>query len=143
MKKVVIISKDGNSFELDNDIAKRCKLLEDEINKSTNKQIEIQLPNIYSSVLERIVSYLIYHKEVPENEAWDLQFIKKFTGDELIDLVWSANYLKINELLILAKNRLIDVFDNNNIRKVRDILSIQPNFTIDEEESVKSQFNWN
>lgn len=143
MKKVVIISKDGNSFELDNDIAKRCKLLEDEINKSTNKQIEIQLPNIYSSVLERIVSYLIYHKEVPENEAWDLQFIKKFTGDELIDLVWSANYLKINELLVLAKNRLIDVFDNNNIRKVRDILSIQPNFTIDEEESVKSQFNWN
>lgn len=143
MKKVVIISKDGNSFELDNDIAKRCKLLEDEINKSTNKQIEIQLPNIYSSVLERIVSYLIYHKEVPENEAWDLQFIKKFTGDELIDLVWSANYLKINELLILAKNRLIDVFDNNNIRKVRDILSIQPNFTIDEEETVKSQFNWN
>lgn len=144
MKKIIIISKDGNSFELDYELAKRSRLLEAEMSKDTyNKPMEIELSNIHSAVLERIVSYLVYHKEVHETSAWDSQFIKKFTGDELIDLVWSANYLKIDDLLVLAKSRLIDVFENNNIRKARDMLSIQSNLTVDEDESIRNEFIWN
>ena len=144
MKKIIIISKDGSSFELDYDLAKRSRLLESEMSRDTySKPMEIELANIHSAVLERIVSYLVYHKEVPETSAWDNQFIKKFTGDELIDLVWSANYLKIDDLLALAKSRLIDVFENNNIRKVRDMLSIQANLTVDEDESIRREFIWN
>jgi hypothetical protein len=144
MKKIIIVSKDGSSFELDYELAKRSRLLESEMSRDTyNKPMEIELANIHSAVLERIVSYLVYHKEVLETSAWDNQFIKKFTGDELIDLVWSANYLKIDDLLALAKNRLIDVFENNNIRKARDMLSIQSNLTVDEDESIRNEFIWN
>ena len=143
MKKIIIVSKDGSSFELDYDTAKKSKMLESEMNKESNGvPIEVELINIHSPVLERIVSYLVYHREVPDAKTWDLQFIKKFTGDELIDLIWSANFLQINDLLELAKNRLHDVFNNNSIGKVRDILSIQPNFTKDEDEQIKNQFVW-
>ena len=142
-KKIIIVSKDGNPFELDYGIAKQSRLLLVEMDKENyTTPAKIELVNIHSSILERIVSYLVYHKEVDDTLNWDIKFIENFTGNELIDLIWSANYLKVDDLYNLGKTRLLNVFDNNEISQVRSILSIQPDFTKDEEKIVKSNFYW-
>ena len=142
-RKIIIISKDGTSFELDYAMAKQSQVLLLEMEKNINLEpVRFELGNINSSILERIVSYLVYHKEIEDTEKWDYNFINKFTGYELIDLIWSANYLKINDLLEIGKNRLLNVFDNNDTDKVRKILNIPPDFTEEEDDNILKKFKW-
>jgi hypothetical protein len=141
-KKIKIISKDGRTFELTYSICKLSSVLLSAFNNNSDLIPEVELDNISSSILERVVAYMVYHNEIKDTEAWDNQFIDKFTGDELVDLIWSANYLKMNDLLLLGSKKLTDTINNNDPKEIRNILNIKSDFTKDEEEIIASKFEW-
>jgi len=139
-KKIIIISKDGTPFELDYGIAKQSKILLSIMDKNNDQEpIKFELRNINSSVLERIVSYLVYHNEINDTKQWDNNFINKFTGYELIDLIWSANYLKIDDLKNLGKNKFLEVFKYEDVSDIRKMLGVKSDLTKEEEEIAKNK----
>ncbi len=139
LDKIRIVSKDNIIFDLDFEIAKQSELLKIEME---NKNIQVELSNITSSVLEKIVAYMVYHKEVEDTKSWDKQFINKFTGNELIDLLWTADHLKIQSLLQLGKEHLITIIEVNDVSDIRDILNIKKDFNIDEEKNIQKDYEW-
>ncbi len=60
----------------------------------------------------------------------------------VIDLIWSANHLEIESLLNLGTERLKETIDNNDVKQIRNVLSIKSDFTKDEEDIVSYNFKW-
>ena len=139
MNKIKIISRDNVSFDLDLKIIKKSEFLVDKIELGENV---VNLTNIDSCIIEKIVAYLVYHSEIEDTKKWDIQFIKKFNGDELIDLLWVSNYLKIEDLTSLGRKFLISTIENNNIASIRKKLHIKSDFTEEEEQKIYADFIW-
>lgn len=136
---IKITTSDGQNFELEPKICNPSKKLSSAI--SSNKFI-ITLENTPSSVFERILAYLLYHAEKKDTQEWDDQYIKKFTGTELVNLIWSANYLEIPSLLKLSRERMIHIIENNDVNTMRNILNEKADFTKEEEDVISKTLNW-
>jgi len=136
---IKVTTQDDRKFDLEHNICKQSRRLNSIF--AQNKK-EIKLDDISSSTFERIIAYLVYHTESDDTVSWDDQFIRKFTGIELVNLIWAANYLVIPTLLDLGKKRMIDVIDNNDVPTMRNILNVKADFTAEEEGIISQAMNW-
>jgi hypothetical protein len=135
---IIIVSKEGQTFELKYNVCMQSKKIIMDFKQNTT----IRLNNITTNILERIVFYMIYHSEVLDTNLWDLKFIKNFTGIELIDLIWSSNYLEMDDLCDLGTTYLMNTIDNNDPINIKNILNMKCDFTEEEKNIVNIKCNW-
>lgn len=139
MNKMIIKTSDNIIFNIDFKIIKQSEFFLEKIEIGENK---IKLLKINSHTMEKIMSFLVYHSEIENTDQWDKQFIEKFSGDELIDILWASNFLKINDLVKLGKTYLLSLMENDNINEIRNKLNVKSNLTEDDENEINNNLNW-
>ena len=65
---VLLNSREGESFELEIDIAKQSDLIKSMIDESAEEIQEIPLPNVESSILSKVIVYCRHYAIEPMKE---------------------------------------------------------------------------
>ena len=151
-KKVQLKSSDNKIFEVPVDILKKAKLISESLDEAYEKKEVIFLREVDSFCLEKIIQYLEHYKyfepkEIPKpfpertddaflrgilNDDWTFDFIKQFTLEELINLVNSADYLKIDGLVDIIGARMGQEMCNCELEEARKKFGIECDMTEEE-----------
>ena len=137
--EITLISSDNQKIQIDSKIVEKSDFLKDKIENS-NKNIEINLPEINYNTLQKIVQYLIHYKEkepqqIPKPlssnnlnnviDEWDINFIKNMDMNSIYDLINASNYLEIPSLLDLSCAYVITLIKGKSIEEMRKIFNIE------------------
>ena len=115
MPTIKLQSSDNQTFTVDDEVAKcsvTIKTMLEDLGIEEDEDEVIPLPNVNSSILQRVIQWASYHKDDPpaveddENKekrtddisSWDADFLKVDQGT-LFELILAANYLDIKGLL--------------------------------------------
>lgn len=96
-------------------------------------ETDIPIPvKVKSVILEKAMEWAEHHKSdfqetVEEGKKvlneWDTNFIKKFTDDEMVDLLLAANYLHMKPLLDLASIQVASLVKGKSPQELRQVLN--------------------
>ena len=145
---VKLISSDNVEKEVDLDLLKKSKLLE-----NCNEGEVIPLKEVDSKNLDLIIMYLEHYKnmepkEIPKpfpertddeflrgilNDDWTFDFLKNFSIEDAYSLVDAANYLQIEGLINILAAKLAHEMCNCEIEEARQKFGI-PQMDMTEEE---------
>ena len=145
---VKLISSDNVEKEVDIDLLKKSKLLE-----NCNEGEVIPLKEVDSKNLDLIIMYLEHYKnmepkEIPKpfpertddeflrgilNDDWTFDFLKNFSIEDAYSLVDAANYLQIEGLINILAAKLAHEMCNCEIEEARQKFGI-PQMDMTEEE---------
>ncbi|CAA7057921.1 unnamed protein product [Microthlaspi erraticum] len=151
-KKVVLICSDGKSFEIDEAVARKSKLISNMVEVGCDGPIPLQ--DVTGKILEKVIEYCEKHvvefgpAELDDEEAekkrriWDREYIYGVDEETLYYLILAANYLSIGGLLSLACRRVADYIKDKTPEEVRQIFGIENDFTPEEEEAARKQAVW-
>jgi len=136
--KVELLSKDGQSFEVDKRSAFISQLIRTSLESDTSaRQLELTLSG---RVLRGVVEYMQHHNGVEPpvvekplrskvmkdvcRDPWDAEWIDRIGVDRqyLYDLILAANYLHIHSLLHLACAKVAALIKGQPLDKIKDIL---------------------
>nr|GMD96195.1 SKP1-like protein 1B [Ipomoea batatas] len=142
-KKVKVMSSDGQMFELSQKVALQWQTLKRMIEVDCADQC-IPIPQVTGKILEKVIEYCKKHVEVSsfkELRTFDLEFIKVDQAT-LFDLIQAANYLDVTDLLHLTCQTFADSIKDKTPEEVRQILNIENDFTPEEEEEIRKEYQW-
>ena len=145
---VKLISSDNVEKEVDLDLLKKSKLLE-----NCNEGEVIPLKEVDSKNLDLIIMYLEHYKnmepkEIPKpfpdhtddqffrgilNDDWTFDFLKNFSIDDVVNLADAASYLQIDGLINILAAKLAHEMCNCEIEEARQKFGI-PQMHMTEEE---------
>ena len=152
--EITLISSDNQKIQIDSKIVEKSDFLKDKIENS-NKNIEINLPEINYNTLQKIVQYLIHYKEkepqqIPKPlssnnlsnviDEWDINFIKNMDMNSIYDLINASNYLEIPSLLDLCCAYIITLIKGKPIEEMRKIFNIECDLS---DEQIKEYESYN
>ena len=152
--EIILISSDEQRIKVDSKIIEKSYFLKNKIGNS-NKKIEINLPEINSKTLQKIVNYLIHYKDkepqqIPKplstnnlnnvTDEWDINFIKNMDMNSIYDLINASNYLEIPSLLDLSCAYVITLIKGKSIEEMRKLFNIECDLS---EEQIKEYENYN
>ena len=152
--EITLISSDNQKIQIDSKIVEKSDFLKDKIENS-NKNIEINLPEINYNTLQKIVQYLIHYKEkepqqIPKplssnnlsnvTDEWDINFIKNMDMNSIYDLINASNYLEIPSLLDLSCAYVITLIKGKSIEEMRKIFNIECDLS---DEQIKEYESYN
>ncbi len=152
--EITLISSDNQKIQIDSKIVEKSDFLKDKIENS-NKNIEINLPEINYNTLQKIVQYLIHYKEkepqqIPKPlssnnlnnviDEWDINFIKNMDMNSIYDLINASNYLEIPSLLDLSCAYVITLIKGKSIEEMRKIFNIECDLS---DEQIKEYESYN
>ncbi|KAH8388663.1 hypothetical protein KR200_007190 [Drosophila serrata] len=105
-KLIKLVSSQNEIFEVPQAIIKCSGIIsifceDDDTDHGNLNEEALSLPNVNSYILEKVLTWAMYHHEVKEITDWDEDFINMDTCT-LIDLVAAADYLDIPDLQSLA-----------------------------------------
>jgi S-phase kinase-associated protein 1 len=158
-KNVILISKEGDQFTVEKDIAWQSVLvrtmLEDDDDDSTP---QIPLPNVTSKALVKIIEFCKYHhqngpmKEIEKPltstdlkiavSEWDGTFIQSFEQEDLFELILAANFIDLQPLLDLACAQVATQIKGKTPEEIRQTFNIENDFTPEEEEQIREENKW-
>ena len=144
---VKLISSDNVEKEVDLDLLKKSKLLE-----NCNEGEVIPLKEVDSKNLDLIIMYLEHYKnmepkEIPKpfpdhtddqffrgilNDDWTFDFLNNLCTDDAINLVNAANYLQIDGLINILAAKLAHEMCNCEIEEARQKFGIEGDMTEEE-----------
>ena len=144
---VKLISSDNVEKEVDLDLLKKSKLLE-----NCNEGEVIPLKEVDSKNLDLIIMYLEHYKnmepkEIPKpfpertddeflrgilNDDWTFDFLKNFSIEDAYSLVDAANYLQIEGLINILAAKLAHEMCNCEIEEARQKFGIEGDMTEEE-----------
>ena len=75
-------------------------------------------------------------------EKWDEEFINIGDTRELLELVIAADYLEIGELKRLGEAKIATYLKGKTTQQMREFLGIQNNYTPEEENSIRKEYEW-
>ncbi|KAF9604217.1 hypothetical protein IFM89_004923 [Coptis chinensis] len=163
-KMITLKSSDGEAFEVEENTLLESQMIKNMIDEECNIADGIPLPNVNSHILARVIEYLKKHAEkgvvkegdndkVPAKESkanadqeelknWDAEFVKELDQETRFDLILAANYLNIKSLLDLTCQTVADMIKNMKPEEIREIFSIENDFTPEEEAQVRKENEW-
>ncbi|KAH8265705.1 hypothetical protein KR038_009023, partial [Drosophila bunnanda] len=107
-KLIKLVSSQNDIFEVPQAIIKCSGIIsifcedDDHDNEYDNEHVEaLSLPNVNTYILDKVLTWAMYHHEVKEITDWDADFINMDTCS-LIELVAAADYLDIPDLWSLG-----------------------------------------
>ncbi|KAF0909808.1 hypothetical protein E2562_000127 [Oryza meyeriana var. granulata] len=157
-KMILVISSDGERFELSEAAASLSKTLHHMIEDDCTAN-GIPLANVSANVLAKVVEYCNKHAVV-SSEATETtaaaaakasreeelrRFDAKFVDVDynlLFDLILAANFLNVPCLLDLACQQLADSIKDMMPEQVRKLFAIENDFTPEEEAVIRRENAW-
>ncbi|KAK2654372.1 hypothetical protein Ddye_014228 [Dipteronia dyeriana] len=150
---ITLESSDGPRFDVTEPIAiqmgtVRSFLEENESSGDTDVAARITLPllNVSSSCLVQIIEYCTKHhqfkvKSAPENEVkdYDSGLLKEWSDDMIREVLLSANYLDMKDLLELTVTGLAERIQNKSPEFIRKFFGIENDFTPEEEAKIRQE----
>ncbi|KAF9622811.1 hypothetical protein IFM89_034046 [Coptis chinensis] len=150
-KNVTLVSSDGKSFQVEEDVALESHTikhwLEDKCNDDEDEKII--LPNVDCKNLEIIIKYSEKHVAsrkgvgssstgVENLNEWDKEFIN-LDFVTLCHLVSAANYLNIKSLIDLASQRIANIIKKKSPEEIARMFNVKYDFTPEEEEEIRRE----
>ena len=147
MSEIKLKSKNEKEFLISEKAVKRSKLIEGIIEDYQDNKI-IPLPDVDGKILEKIIEYLNHYensepkiiKKPLKNykmkeafEKWDYDYINNMNIEEIINLLNASNYMDIDSLVQLCKNKIAYEIIEKQIDEVINIL--KNNNDLSEEEN--------
>ncbi|KAG2282900.1 hypothetical protein Bca4012_051575 [Brassica carinata] len=144
--KIVLTSSDGDSFEIDEAVARESHTIAEMLEAGCAGTIPLQ--NVTGKILDKVIDYCKTHVEagpIDEDEEakkklkiWKAEFMK-VDLDTISELILAANYLNLPGLLDLSCQTLADYIKDKTPEDVREIFKIQNDFTPEEEAAVRKE----
>ncbi|KFM25837.1 SKP1-like protein 12 [Auxenochlorella protothecoides] len=153
--RVVLLSSDGETFEVSREVARKSVTIENTIDGTeTGTEDPIPLPNVSSKILRKVIDYCQYHidaeqkdgsdktvKSDAEIKSWDIAYTDIDQGT-LFELILAANYLNIKPLLDLTCLTVANMIKGKSPEEIRQHFNIVNDFTPEEEEEVRRENQW-
>lgn len=148
MSEIKLKSKDEKEFSISEKAVKRSKLIEGIIEDYQDNKI-IPLPDVDGKILEKIIEYLNHYensepkiikkplKNYKMNEAfekWDYDYINNMNIEDIINLLNASNYMDIDSLVQLCKNKIAYDIIEKPIDEVINIFKINNDLSEEENE---------
>ena len=161
-RKLVLISQEEERFEVDPAIAQMSILIQNlrEDMDDDDCSEPIPLPGVSSKYLALIIEYCQIHNfskavtdlvhplpsKIPSefiNDPRELQFIKRFTEDELIALLSATNFMHVPALFELCCAMIAAELKGKDFNQMKKKYGLDDvNFTPADEEEILRQFPW-
>jgi len=150
---ITLNSSDNDAFKVNEAVALQSQTIKHMIEDGCADDSGIPLPNVTSKTLAMIIEYCKKHAEATSSEEklskdevrqlddWDTEFVKVDIAT-LYDLIRTANYLNIKNLLELTCKTLAEMIRGKTTEEIRKILHIQNDFTLEEEQQIKEENKW-
>ena len=154
--KVIMISSDGQKFEISAKAAMRSQIIKESIMGNNKEEIEFNANNIKGDILKKVVEYLEhYENEEPKEierplpslnfqecvDEWDYNFID-LDLSTIFEIILASNYLNIPPLLELSSAKMASIIKGKTIEEVRKLYGIQNDFTDEEEQQIIEENKW-
>ena len=154
--KVIMISSDGEQFELSTQAAMRSQLVKDSIDGSKEDIIEFTANKVKGNILIKVVEYLEHYKDKEPKEIehplptsnfsecvdkWDFDYIDIDLG-LIHEIISAANYLDIKPLLELASAKVASLIKGKTTEEVRKLFGITNDFTPEEDQQIIEENKW-
>ncbi|CAI9118544.1 OLC1v1020131C1 [Oldenlandia corymbosa var. corymbosa] len=144
-KMITLVSSDGESFEVEGSVVMGSQAIKHMIEDDCANNA-IPLPNVQSKELARAVEYLKIHRAEEGGKdvkkKFDDEFLKGMSHGDLFALMQAANYLDIKGLLDLTCQKTADMIKDMSPEEVREIFSIENDFTPEEEKAIRDENAW-
>ena len=170
-QKVTLVSGEGEKFEVERVIAERSLLLKNFLSNMLNNNIDdddaagankneseeeivIPVPNVRSSVLEKVIQWAEHHKDskFPDDDdddsrksapidSWDREFLK-VDQEMMYEIILAANYLNIKPLLDSGCRVVAEMNRGRTPEEIRKTFNIVNDFTPEEEAAIKRENEW-
>ena len=154
--KMIMISSDGEQFELSTRAAMRSQLVKDSIDKSKEDIIEFTVNQVKGNILKKVVEYLEHYKDEEPKEIerplprsnflecvdkWDFDFMD-IDLDLIFEIILAANYLDIKPLVELASAKIASIIKGKTTEEIKRTLNINNDFTPEEEQQIIEENKW-
>ena len=158
-KNVILISKEGDQFTVEKDIAWQSILVRTMLEDDDDDSVpQIPLPNVTSKALVKIIEFCQYHhqngpmKEIEKPltdtdlrkavSEWDGTFIQSFEQEDLFELILAVNFIDLQSLLDLACAQVATQIKGKTPEEIRQTFNIENDFTPEEEEQIREENKW-
>lgn len=149
---VTITSSDGDSFEIEVDKVKLsktiCSLIED-----AGIGNPIPLPNVNTRTLEKIIEYLEYHSEHPNEHLdyekkddledvgeWDRAFCDNIKNNSLLfEVIMGSNFMDIQPLLHLTCKHVARKIKGKNPDEIKEALKCEESTSASDSDKGKEE----
>ncbi|ORX88891.1 putative negative regulator sulfur controller-3 [Basidiobolus meristosporus CBS 931.73] len=153
---VILTSADGKEFTTDKEVVQRSKVLRDMLEDVGETDQPIPVPNVDSSVLEKVLEFCEYHRNDPldiEDDSddegnkiddileWDRKFIQ-VDVEMLKQLILASNYLDIKQLSDVSTKTAASLLKGKTPEEIRQLFGIENDFTPEEEEQLRRDNEW-
>mmetsp|Transcript_53844 Transcript_53844/g.155464 ORF Transcript_53844/g.155464 Transcript_53844/m.155464 type:complete len:167 (-) Transcript_53844:8-508(-) len=156
--KVNLVSKEGDSFPVQPDVARMSELVktmmdeeEDDDDDASSK--EIPLPNVKSQVLKKVIEFCEHYLQDPMTEIEKplksqnmADVVQKWYADFvdleqvlLFELILAANYMDIKPLLDLTCATVASMIKGKTPEEIRSTFNITNDFSPEEEAQVREE----
>jgi len=155
-ENVKLKSSQGDVFVVEREVAVMSNLLKNMIEDSGPDE-EIPLPNVKSTILQKVIDYCKHHRDEPPEEIqkplkshvltecgvtdWDNTFVT-IEQEVLFELILAANYLDIKCLLDLTCAKVASLIKGKTPEEIRQQFNIANDFTPEEEAQVREENKW-
>ena len=150
---LTLISRDGKCLSITRNLAKVSEYLKHVIDVDSSVQ-EIQLNQIDSIIIEKILEWIQYHEKIPPKSIprplptpylenivgeWDADFID-CNLDTVYELLLASNFLGIISLLDLCCAKIAGSILGKTPEKIRETFGLPENFEYDDEAEIRKEF---
>ncbi|KAL7156416.1 hypothetical protein ABFS83_02G007300 [Erythranthe nasuta] len=143
-KKIILVSCDGHTFEIDEDVAEHSLTIKNMIEDGCADN-PIPLPNVASETLAKVIEYCKRLTKAPDTRAADSPTATEQPETEipnLFELIMAANYLNIKSLLDDKCQSVADQMKDMSVEEVRKLFNIENDYTKEEEDDVRNENPW-
>lgn len=155
----MVTTEDGTAFIVGRRVAEQSETLKNLIEDVGDITQVIQLPNVTGKVYEKVIEFCKHalllkqeqkQEQKQEEEAedekklteWEESFVKDMENDFLVSVLLAANFLEVKPLLELMCTALARRMDNKSVQELREMLSLENDFTPEEEEENAKENEW-
>ena len=157
MRSIKLESNDGEMFTVDLEIARKFgiinTMLEDLGEEEQEDEETVPLPNVTSTILQKVIQWVTHHKDdpaLPEDDqkerndpipSWDSEFLN-VDQVTLVNLILAANYLDIKKLLDVTCKTVANIIKGKTPEEIREVFNIEKDLSPSEEAQIRKENEW-
>jgi S-phase kinase-associated protein 1 len=142
---VELLTRDGFKVEVDDVVWAECTTLKNLVEDIDDHDKTLPLPNITRATLVPLIDF---HNgraacfNEASAEAWERDFLSKFTPIEMCELMVAANYLAAERFISALASSIASSISGKSPGEIREMLNITNDFTPEEEARIISDVAW-
>jgi len=151
---ITLSSQEKTAFKVSRKAALQSNLVKTALEDDREAK-EVSLVHITAPIVEKVVQYMNYHKDVPPRkiesplksnnmkelvDKFDAKFVDEVDLDTLMKLLLAANYMDVKSLLELICAKVASMMKGKTAPQIRKAFGIREEFTPEEYDEIKEKF---